>query len=107
MRRRDDIEVTYGFMSAVHRMSSGPMERFESSMRHPAYAVLMDEDERPEILAIAQAERNCASIIVGLTGGLPPGAPPKAMFLWLLSLQEGGTPYHNCWMVDSIQKLCL
>lgn len=100
------MEVCYGFMSTSYRLSSGPLERFETSMRHPAYAVLMNEGQEPEILAIAQAERNHASIIVGLTAGLPVGSQPKSMFLWLLSLQDAG-PYQDCWMVDSIQKLCI
>lgn len=101
------MEVTYGFMSSAYRLSTGPLERFETSMRHPAYAVLMDNVQKPEILAIAQAERSTASIIVGLPNGPAAGTAPRAMFLWLLSLQGPDTPYQDCWMVDSIQRLCV
>jgi hypothetical protein len=99
------METVFGFASPTNRLATGPLERFEQMLRHPVYAALMDEEQHAEVLAVAQGDRTHTTVIVGLTGGLPAGAAPKALYLWSLNLQEAGSPYKDCWMTDGVQRI--
>jgi len=89
------IATTFEFASPANRLETGPLQRFASMIKNPAYRVMLD------FLSVTKGrlelDGNHAQqrvVIVGRDGS-------QVTYLFLLSKQSDG-PYANCWMTDGV-----
>ena len=89
------IATTFEFASPANRLETGPLQRFASMIKNPAYRVMLDF--RSVTKGRLELDGNHAQqrvVIVGRDGA-------QVTYLFLLSKQSDG-PYANCWMTDGV-----
>ena len=89
------IATTFEFASPANREETGPLQRFASMIKNPAYRAMLDF--RSATRARLEIDGNHARqrvIIVGRDGS-------QVTYVFLLSKQAEG-PFANCWMTDGV-----
>jgi hypothetical protein len=89
------IATTFEFASPANRLETGPLERFASMIKNPAYRPMLGF--RSVTKGRLELDGNHARqrvVIVGRDGS-------QVTYVFLLSKQSDG-PYANCWMTDGV-----
>jgi Domain of unknown function (DUF4864) len=89
------IATTFEFASPANRQETGPLQRFASMIKNPAYRTMLGF--RSVTKGHLELDGNHAQqrvVIVGRDGS-------QVTFVFLLSKQADG-PYANCWMTDGV-----
>ena len=89
------IATTFEFASPANRLETGPLQRFASMIKNPAYRVMLGF--RSATKGRLELDGNHAQqrvVIVGRDGS-------QVTYVFLLSKQSDG-PYANCWMTDGV-----
>jgi hypothetical protein len=89
------IATTFEFASPANRVETGPLQRFASMIKNPAYRVMLGfRSATPERLELDGNHARQRVVIVGRDGS-------QVTYVFLLSKQAEG-PYANCWMTDGV-----
>jgi uncharacterized protein DUF4864 len=89
------IATTFEFASPANREETGPLERFASMIKNPAYRPMLGF--RSATRARIEIDANHARqrvVLVGKDGS-------QVTYVFLLTKQAEG-PYANCWMTDGV-----
>ncbi|MFP4508640.1 MAG: DUF4864 domain-containing protein [Spirochaetota bacterium] len=92
----EGIERTFRFASPANRAATGPLDRFASLFRTPAYRPMLDHVSAEVFSPVVDA----GVALVPVTVSLPDGSEFDYMFV--LSRQSED-PYENMWMTDAVQ----
>lgn len=92
----EGIERTFRFASPANRSATGPLERFASLFRTPAYRPMLNHVSSEVFSPVVDG----GVALVPVTVSLPDGSEFDYMFV--LSRQSDA-PYENMWMTDAVQ----
>jgi len=101
LRHNDDptqdagIATTFEFASPANREATGPLERFTTMIKNPAYRSMLGFRSATQgRIEMDGSHARQRVVIVGQDGA-------EVTYVFLLSKQSDG-PYANCWMTDGV-----
>jgi len=92
------IETTFLFASPANRVATGPLDRFASVVKAPAYRPMLNfvRAERGPMQVDGDQARQRVTIFTAAGG--------RVSYIFLLSRQQGGQ-FDGCWMTDGVARV--